>query len=79
MIEAVPKPIELMDPERSLGDFFLFEKGGERHETVYDSKGCPLQQGLLMVVLGMTLNCPEVVSKPYLIRLRRIFGRDLEF
>jgi hypothetical protein len=38
---------------------FLFEKGGDRHETVYDSKGCPLQPGMLMAVPGMTLNCPN--------------------
>jgi hypothetical protein len=32
-------------------------KGGERNETLYVSKGCPLQPGLLMLVPGMTLNC----------------------
>jgi hypothetical protein len=40
---------------------YLNEKGGERHETFYDPKGCPLQPGLLSCVPGMTLNCPRLL------------------
>ena len=48
MIEALPVPNE---------------KGGERHETLCDSKGCPLQPGLLSLVPGMTLNCLNKINK----------------
>jgi hypothetical protein len=42
------------------------EKGGERDETLCDSKGCPLQPGLPASVPGMTLNCLNQINQ-YLI------------
>jgi hypothetical protein len=40
------------------------EKGGERHETFYDSKSCSLQPGLQSFVPGMTLNCLNKINQP---------------
>jgi hypothetical protein len=43
--------------------FIKKNKGGEIHETIYDSTGCALQPGMLVSVPGTTLNCPNNASR----------------